>query len=128
MPLVLHSNVKKREYSAMNVSLTQELAKFVNAKVETGRYSYASEVVGEALRLLEERDLARTTQLARFNRELGRSLDALDRGRHVDPSEARARLQRTSERRRKTKAFGASSARMPISISMKFGSTSPRTT
>ncbi len=88
----------------MNVSLTRELEKFVNAKVETGRYSSASEVVREALRLLEERDLARTTQLAGFNRELGSRLDTLDRGQHVDPAEARARLQRRSEQRRKTKA------------------------
>ena len=88
----------------MNVSLTQELEKFVNAKVETGRPSYTSEVVPEALCLLKEYDLSRTTQLARFNRELGRRLDALHRGQHVDPSDARARLQRRSEQRRNTKA------------------------
>ena len=40
----------------MNVSLTPELEKFVSAKVETGRYSSASEVVREALRLLCHRD------------------------------------------------------------------------
>ena len=85
----------------MNVSLTPELEKFVNDRVETGRYNSASEVVREALRLLEERDLARTAQLAGFNQELGRRLDKLDRGQHVEPGEARARLQRKSEQRRK---------------------------
>ena len=100
MPLVLCPNVKKQVYRAMSVSLTQELARFVNAKVETGRYCSASEVVREALRLLEEHDLSRTTQFARFNRELGRRLDALHRGKHVEPSDARARLQRKSEQRR----------------------------
>ena len=35
----------------MNVSLTPELEKLVNAKVESGRYNSASEVVREALRL-----------------------------------------------------------------------------
>lgn len=88
----------------MNVSLTPELEKFVNDKVETGRYNSASEVVREALRLLEERDLARTAELAGFNQELGRRLDKLDRGQHVEPAEAHARLQRSSERRRKIKA------------------------
>jgi putative addiction module CopG family antidote len=34
----------------MNVSLTPELEKFVSAKVESGRYNSASEVVREALR------------------------------------------------------------------------------
>ena len=40
----------------MNVSLTPELEKFVSTKVSTGRYNSASEVVREALRLLEEND------------------------------------------------------------------------
>ncbi|MBV8553144.1 MAG: type II toxin-antitoxin system ParD family antitoxin [Acidobacteriaceae bacterium] len=86
----------------MNVSLTPELEKFINAKVESGRYHSASEVVREALRLLEEHDQTRAARLAEFNQELGRRLDALDRGHHLDPAEARARLQRKSEVRRKS--------------------------
>jgi antitoxin ParD1/3/4 len=85
----------------MNVSLTPELEKFVSAKVGSGRYNSASEVVREALRLLEEHDSARAAQLAEFNEELGRRLASLDRGETVDPAEARARLQRKSAARRK---------------------------
>jgi len=88
----------------MNVSLTPELEKFVSAKVQSGRYSSASEVVREALRLLEEHDEARAAQLAEFNGELGRRLAALDRGESLHPAEARARLQRKSEQRRKPRA------------------------
>ena len=88
----------------MNVSLTNELEKFVSAKVESGRYNSASEVVREALRLLEEHDRARGAQIAAFNQELGRRLDTLDRGQHVSPANARARLKRKSEQRRKAKA------------------------
>jgi antitoxin ParD1/3/4 len=88
----------------MNVSLTPELEKFVSAKVESGRYNSASEVVREALRLLEEHDRARATQLAEFNQELGRRLDSLDRGQRVDPAETRARLKRKSEAGRKSSA------------------------
>ena len=85
----------------MNVSLTTELEKFVSAKVESGRYNSASEVVREALRLLEEHDSARATQLAEFNQEIGLRLAALDRGEVVAPGGARARLQRKSAQRRK---------------------------
>jgi antitoxin ParD1/3/4 len=85
----------------MNVSLTSELEKFVSAKVESGRYNSASEVVREALRLLEEHDQARSLQLAGFNRELGRRLESLDRGQHVSAADARARLKGKSEQRRK---------------------------
>ena len=88
----------------MNVSLTPELEQFVSAKVRSGRYNSASEVVREALRLLEEHDQTRAAQLAEFNGEIGRRLAALDRGEAVDPSEARARLKRKSEQRRKQRA------------------------
>ena len=88
----------------MNVSLTPELEQFVSNKVQSGRYNSASEVVREALRLLEEHDWARAAQLAEFNRELGRRLAALDRGETVDPAKTRARLQRKSEQRRKPRA------------------------
>ncbi|PIP01113.1 putative transcriptional regulators, CopG/Arc/MetJ DNA-binding domain [uncultured Pleomorphomonas sp.] len=40
----------------LSVSLTDELASFVRAKVESGQYTSSSEVVREALRLLEEHD------------------------------------------------------------------------
>ena len=43
----------------MNVSLSSELERFVRKSVASGRYSSASEVVREALRLLEEVDQAR---------------------------------------------------------------------
>lgn len=88
----------------MNVSLTPELEKFVGNKVESGRYNSASEVVREALRLLEEHDQARGAQMAAFNQELARRLDSLDRGEHVEPTVARERLQRKSRERRKLKA------------------------
>ncbi|MGA2595096.1 MAG: type II toxin-antitoxin system ParD family antitoxin [Bryobacteraceae bacterium] len=87
----------------MNVSLTPKLEKFVSAKVQSGRYNSASEVVREALRLLEEHDSARAARLAEFNQELGRRLAALDLGEVVDPAVTRARLQRKSEQRRKSR-------------------------
>jgi antitoxin ParD1/3/4 len=88
----------------MNVSLTTELENFVSAKVDSGRYNSASEVVREALRLLEEHDRARSMQLAGFNQELSHRLDTLDRGLYVSPADARARLKRKSEQCRKAKA------------------------
>lgn len=85
----------------MNVSLTPELDRFVAGKVESGRYTSASEVVREALRLLEEHDRARAAQLASFNHELGSRLASLDRGERVSPETARERLKQKSRQRRK---------------------------
>ena len=88
----------------MNVSLTPELEQFVSGKVQSGRYNSASEVVREALRLLEDHDGARAARLTKFNGEIGRRLAALDRGETVKPDEARARLQAKSGQRRKTRS------------------------
>ena len=88
----------------MNVSLTPQLEEFVSAKVQTRRYNSASEVVREALRLLEEHDQARAAQMAEFNGEIGRRLAALDRSETGNPAEARVRLERKSEQRRKSRA------------------------
>ncbi|HWG20349.1 MAG TPA: type II toxin-antitoxin system ParD family antitoxin [Terracidiphilus sp.] len=87
----------------MNVSLTPELEKFVSGKVASGLYNSASEVVREALRLLEEHDRARSVQIAAFNHELGARLASLDRGERVDPDTVRNGLkQRSQERRRRS--------------------------
>jgi antitoxin ParD1/3/4 len=88
----------------MNVSLTPELEQFVQTKVESGRYNSVSEVVREALRLLEDHEQARATQLTEFNQELGRRLASLDRGERVEPTKVRVRLQRKSKERRKRRA------------------------
>jgi len=46
----------------MNVSLSQELERFVHQCVRSGRYKSASEVVREALRLLQEVHRSRQTR------------------------------------------------------------------
>jgi antitoxin ParD1/3/4 len=88
----------------MNVSLTPELEQFVQTKVQSGRYNSASEVVREALRLLEEHERARAVQMAEFSEELGRRLASLDRGEKVQPAEVRSRLRRKSDELRKKRA------------------------
>lgn len=59
----------------MNVSLTPELEKIVAERVSSGRYASASEVIREALRLLEERD-----QLNQLRQEVRLGLEQLDQG------------------------------------------------
>lgn len=60
----------------MNVSLTPELEKIVAERVSSGRYASASEVIREALRLLEERD-----QLNQLRQEVRLGLEQLDQER-----------------------------------------------
>jgi antitoxin ParD1/3/4 len=88
----------------MNVSLTPALEKFVTKKVSTGRYTSASEVVRESLRLLEEHDSSRAAQIAAFNKELGQRMASLDRGERSDPAAARQRIGAKSQARKKLRA------------------------
>lgn len=60
----------------MNISLTPRLEELVKGKVESGFYNSASEVMREALRLLEERDQLRELRLEELRREIRKGLDS----------------------------------------------------
>lgn len=64
----------------MNVSLTPKLEALVRRKVESGLYNSASEVVREALRLLEEHDRIKEMKLEELRKEIQKGMDSLDRG------------------------------------------------
>jgi antitoxin ParD1/3/4 len=59
----------------MNISLTPKLEGFVKAKVKTGDYNNASEVIREALRLLQHED---QTKVARLQKALHAGLASPD--------------------------------------------------
>ncbi len=60
----------------MNVSLTPQLEEMVRLKVDSGLYHTASEVVRDALRLLEERDRIREMRLEELREEIQKGLDS----------------------------------------------------
>lgn len=79
----------------MNVSLTPELEKLVEEKVSSGGYASASEVIREALRLLQEHD-----QLNRLRREVRLGLEQMEQGRvHPFDKEMAARVKREDRKR-----------------------------
>jgi len=60
----------------MNISLNPHFEELVKAKVESGLYNSASEVMREALRLLEERDQLRELRLAELKRDIQKGIDS----------------------------------------------------
>ncbi len=65
----------------MDVSLTPDLEQRIHQKVESGRYPSASEVVREALRLLDERDQQQTLNWEGLREEIQIGLDQASRGK-----------------------------------------------
>ncbi len=82
----------------MNISLTPELEMLVAEKVKSGMYSTASEVVREALRLLQERDEFRKWKLEQLRKEVQIGLDQVERGEVVefDPADLLKRARTRS--------------------------------
>ncbi|MGH9835283.1 MAG: type II toxin-antitoxin system ParD family antitoxin [Blastocatellia bacterium] len=66
----------------MNVSLTPELEKMVNDKVTSGFYTSASEVVREALRLLQEFDEARRRRIEELRKEIDAGAEQIRQGQY----------------------------------------------
>ncbi len=64
----------------MNISLTVELRQLVTSKVESGLYTSASEVVREALRLLQERDQLRELKREHLRVAIAKGMVELDAG------------------------------------------------
>ena len=84
--------------TSMNVSLTEELERFVDGKVESGLYNNASEVVREGLRLLKENDEFR----ARVRESIERAWAQAQAGEMLDGPTVMAELrQRVKDRGKK---------------------------
>jgi antitoxin ParD1/3/4 len=73
----------------MNIQLTPELEQLVQSKVQSGRYNSASEVIREALRLMEEGDLRKEE----IRKKIEQSLDSQRLGKLVDGEAVFERLE-----------------------------------
>jgi antitoxin ParD1/3/4 len=85
----------------MNVHLTPELEALIQKKVESGRYNSASEVMREALRLMEQRDELLDLRKEEIRRKIDEGLESLSRGDGIDGEEAFRHLDERHERYRR---------------------------
>ena len=74
----------------MNVSLTPKLIALIEERVRSGRYPSASEVVREALRLLQDVEQVRAARLKELRKDIASGMKDLDKGRSVVFDEALA--------------------------------------
>ncbi len=66
-----------------NVNLTDHFDRFVERQVSSGRYSNASEIVREALRLLEEQEQERQAKLKALCYAAKQGFDEIDQGKGI---------------------------------------------
>ena len=67
----------------MNISLTPELERFVQNKVESGMYTSASEVIRESLRLLHTHDDLQAQRIKQLNQAIDVGLQQLSSGNKI---------------------------------------------
>ena len=66
-----------------NINLTDHLDEFVERQVASGRYSNASEIVRESLRLLEEQEQERKAKLKALRQAARQGFGEIDQGQGI---------------------------------------------
>ena len=99
--MLFWSSLKLEAAVTMNVNLTPELEELIRQKVAPGLYTSASEVIQEALRLMEEQGRIRAAKLDRLRHDIQ---DGLDSG----PATAwdAGKIKREGAKRRAARASG----------------------
>jgi antitoxin ParD1/3/4 len=89
----------------INVSLTPQLEDMIRKKVASGLYNSASEVVREALRLMEEQDRRRAVKLEQLRQDIRNGLSSGE-PTPWDPEE----IKRDGRKRRATRVNASDEA------------------
>jgi antitoxin ParD1/3/4 len=95
--------------TTVNISSTPELNAFLQSRVNSGQYQTTSEVVREALRLLQHREKERAAGLKQLRAKLQKGATQAERGELLDAAEVFEELRqliakRGSVRKKATRA------------------------
>lgn len=90
--------------TTVNVSITPELDAFLQGRVNSGRYQTTSEVVREALRLLERHEMERDQALQHLKAKLEQGAEESERGELLDGASVFEELRDMIEERRRSRA------------------------
>src|ERR1039457_4059271 len=85
--------------TTVNISITPELDAFLQSRVQSGRYQTTSEVVREALRLLERQEMERDEAFQQLKAKLERGAAQADAGQLLDGDEVFDELRQLIEER-----------------------------
>ena len=77
----------------MSISLSPEIERLIEEKVESGEYDSADEVVRDALRALSAAEQEHASRLEALRAKIQEGIDDLENGRHSPLEEVVARLR-----------------------------------
>jgi antitoxin ParD1/3/4 len=86
--------------TTINISLTPELGAFLQSRVKSGQYQTTSEVVREALRLLQHQEKEREAGLRQLKAKLQRGAAQAEHGQLLDGDEVFEELRQLIAERR----------------------------
>ena len=89
--------------TTVNISLTPELDAFLQKRVKSGRYQTSSEVVREALRLLQRQEKERDQAFKQLKARLERAAGQPERGEILDGDDIFEELRELIEERLRAK-------------------------
>ena len=89
--------------TTVNISLTPELGAFIQNRVKSGRYQTTSEVVREALRLLEREEQDRKATFQQLKAKLARGAAQAARGELLDGDQVFEELRDLIQQRGRVK-------------------------
>jgi antitoxin ParD1/3/4 len=89
--------------TTVNISLTPQLTKFLQSRVKSGRYQTTSEVVRNALRLLERQEIQQESGLRQLKAKLNRGAAQAERGELLDGETVFAELCDLIEEHKRTR-------------------------
>lgn len=84
-----------------NIALTAHFDRFVQKKIESGRYQSASEVVRDSLRIMEQHELERKQAIVDLNEKIRSGYEQIKRGETVDADEVFDEISELSAAARK---------------------------
>src|SRR5258706_8950337 len=90
--------------TTVNISITPQLDNFLHSRVKSGQYQTTSEVVREAIRLLQNQVLEREQSLRQLKTKLKRGASQAERGNLLNGDEVFLELSEMIAERRRAKS------------------------
>ena len=66
----------------MDISLPAELEQFIQTQLDRGSYQSASEVIGDGLRLLQEKKIFQQIKIDKLREEIQKGIDQINNGEY----------------------------------------------